>query len=149
MGAWWEEGGTMQGYGYGPSGEPPRSPARGRLRVFVSVVMVAFVVTLAVVVGQRLSDEAMAVLAGTVCGVGASIPTSLLIVWVTQRRQEQRRPPAQPGMMPPVVVVQPPAAAGGGTPQQLGYLGPYMAPAQREFNVVGGELEEAGHGIYQ
>ena len=48
----------------------------GRLKVFAGVAMVVFVMTLALVVGNRLSTEALGVLAGTVCGVGAAIPTS-------------------------------------------------------------------------
>jgi hypothetical protein len=115
----------------------------------VGAVLVVFVVTLAIVIGQRLSDQAMAVLAGAVCGVGASIPTSLLIVWVTRRRQEQRPPQAVPGPYPPVVVVQPPAQVGGPNPHQAAYLAPYGPPTQREFTVVGGEMEEVSLGDYQ
>jgi hypothetical protein len=55
------------------------------LKIFAGLVAMAFAVTLAAVVGRRLSDEALAVLAGAVCGVGAAIPTSLLIVAVTRR----------------------------------------------------------------
>jgi hypothetical protein len=57
-----------------------------RVRVLACVALAAFAITSAVVVG-RLSDQATAVLAGAVCGVGASIPTSLLVVWVTRRRK--------------------------------------------------------------
>jgi len=126
------------------------------VRVLASVVLVAFAVTLAVVVGQRLSDQAMAVLAGAVCGVGASIPTSLLIVWVTRRRQEEHaeQRPAQPpaGAYPPVIVVQQPghsAMTGPSYPHPSGYLAPYTPPSPREFTVVGGGLEEVSHGRYQ
>jgi len=57
-----------------------------RLKVFVGLVVIAFSVALAAIVGNRLSDEALAVLAGAVCGVGAAIPTSLLIIAVSRRR---------------------------------------------------------------
>ncbi len=135
---------------YGMPVEPPRSQVGARLRLFVSIVSVAFVVTLAVMVGQRLSDQAMAVLAGTVCGVGASIPTSLLIVWVTRRRQEQQAARPLPSAYPPVVVVQPPAQTSVAGPQQTGgYLSPYLPPAQREFTVVGGAVEEVQRGYRQ
>lgn len=40
-----------------------------------------FSVTLALIVGQRLSAESMAVVIGVIAGVAASIPTSLIVVW--------------------------------------------------------------------
>jgi hypothetical protein len=141
----------MEGYEYGRYGMPAeiwRRRTSNRLRVFLGIVGVGFAVGLAVVVGQRLSGEAMAVLAGTVCGVAASIPTSLLIVWVTRRRQEQASTQST-GTYPPVIVVQPPAQNGMPSGSQAGYLGPYVPPAQREFNVVGGGVEEVRHGRYQ
>jgi len=119
-----------------------RNRSGGRLKVFAGLVALAFAVTLAAFIGNRLSDEALAVLAGAVCGVGAAIPTSLLIVAVSRRREEQRAQP-QPcvpqGMYPPVVVVAPPA----GQPR-YGYgdwnaFPPALAaPMQRQFTVVGG-----------
>ena len=146
----------MNGGYYGGYGPPPdmdggwqdRSSGsnRGRrVKVFLGVVAVAFAVTLAAVVGQRLSDQAISILAGAVCGVGASIPTSLLIIWVSRRQQQQEVSQANrqmQGVYPPVVVVQPPAQMTGGNPQQQAYLPPNMQPMPREFTVVGGEMEE-------
>ena len=40
-----------------------------RLKIFAGLAATVFSVTLAVVIGNRLSDEALAVLAGAVCGV--------------------------------------------------------------------------------
>ncbi len=142
----------MDGMGYRPYRpleEPWQQRVSKRLQLFVAVVAVGFAVTAGAVVAQRLSDEATAVLAGTVCGVAASIPTSLLIVWVTRRRQEERTSAMPNGVYPPVIVVQPPAQPGTPGAQPLQYLGPYTAPAQREFNVVGGETGEARYGHYQ
>ncbi|HEC35395.1 MAG TPA: hypothetical protein ENI39_02550 [Anaerolineae bacterium] len=137
----------MQGYGVPP--EAVRSRAGGRIRVLASAVAVAFAVTLAVIIGQRLSDQAMAVLAGAVCGVGASIPTSLLIISVTRRRHERESTRPMQGLYPPVVVVQPPAQPGVSSARQPGYLPPYVPPARREFTVVGGEMEDVRYGGYQ
>jgi hypothetical protein len=115
-----------------------------RLGVVLLVFTAAFGLALAVIIGQRLSDQAMAVLAGAVCGVAASIPPSLLIIWVTRRKPEQKGM-AYAGPYPPVVVVQPPAAyppgVGDGGSR---YLPPMVAPmgavpVQREFVVVGEE----------
>ncbi len=115
-----------------------------RLKVFGGLVVLAFAVTLAIVVGNRLSDESLAVLAGAVCGVGAAIPTSLLIVWVS-RRQETRSPayPAYPqGAYPPVVVVAPP----GGQQHIPGWNAApppgWNTSGERQFTVVGGATYE-------
>lgn len=124
---------------------PQKRGGSGRLKVFTGLVVLAFAVTLAVIVSRRLSDEALAVLAGAVCGVGAAIPTSLLIVAVSRRRadngREERRP--MPGGYPhegypPVVVVAPPGAYAG--PAQLPQSATWEdAPGPRHFTVVGGQ----------
>ena len=113
-----------------------------RLKIFVGLVVMAFAVTLAVIVSSRLSDESLAVLAGAVCGVGAAIPTSLLIVAVSRRRDELRPQPTTPqALYPPVVVVTPPGGsqrsdAWNTLPSSLG------APIQRHFTVVGNAAED-------
>jgi hypothetical protein len=113
-------------------------------RIFVALGLI-FVVALAVVVGKRMSAEAMAVVVGVVCGVAAGIPTSVLLLAAVTRRDRQRLEElghqARAASYPPVVVIQ------GGAPQalpagmQTGYwpstpVGP--AP-QRQFHVVGSD----------
>jgi hypothetical protein len=124
-----------------------RNSGWSRLKVFAGLVVVAFAVTLGVVVGNRLSDEALAVLAGAVCGVGAAIPTSLLIVAVSRRRDEPRTQPSmQQGayshpLTPPVVVVAPQGRQQW--PNDWNALPPSLAaPSQREFKVVGGSAAD-------
>lgn len=88
-----------------------------KLKLFAGLVAMAFAVMLTLIVGNRLSDKALAVLAGAVCGVGAAIPTSLIVVVVSQRRGEPRdwnsssrsvQPPMpQQRTYPPVIVVSP------------------------------------------
>lgn len=118
----------------------------GRVLLVLGLV---FGVTLAAVVGNRMSAEAMAVVVGVVCGVAAGIPTSALLLLAMGRRDRQRdeeRPPRF-GASPPVVVIQ------GGSPQALpsgretGYWPavPPMAHGQRDFHIVGDdELVEEG-----
>jgi hypothetical protein len=134
----------MPPYGYGSYGPPPapslESRVAKRLGVVLLIFTAAFGLTLAVMVGQRLSDQAMAVIAGAVCGVAASIPPSLLIIWVTRRKPGT--PQAWAGPYPPVVVVQPPAMpavpTGATDPRYPPTLMPAgVAPMQREFVVVG------------
>jgi hypothetical protein len=112
----------------------------GRMKTFLGLVALTFAVALALVIGNRLSDQALAVLAGAVCGVGAAIPTSLIIVAVSRRQREEPRevqPMVQQGAYPPVVVIAPQ----GHQQQPYGWNGlpaSLSAPSQREFTVVGG-----------
>jgi hypothetical protein len=113
----------------------------------------AFSITLAIVVGQRLSAEAMAVIIGVVAGVAASIPTSLLVAWFALRASNSHQvieAPSRRAESSPepriVVVAQPPQAA----PAYQHYAG--MAPQTyhdrppaagilppRQFTVIGGD----------
>ena len=119
-----------------------------KARFFALVIGLGFAVTLAIVIGQRLSAEAMAVMVGVVAGVAASIPTSLMVVWFASRTL--RIVPPGPVMAPaapePRIVVVPQA-----TPpsyQNLSGYAPAMYPTlmnlpaglaeQRQFNVIGG-----------
>ena len=109
------------------------------MKKLIALILIAFTVTLAVVVGNRMSTDAMAVVIGIVCGVGASIPTSLLIMAVTSRREtkeEQRQ-----ASFPPVVIVNP-GHQGGQAPNY--YQPPSLPPAlsqggPRQFRVIGQE----------
>lgn len=79
----------------------------------LALAVIAFSVTLAAVVGNRMGGEAMAVVVGVVCGVAASIPMSLLILLVVNRSKRQQEDPGAQvaqlrpqGNYPPVIVVQ-------------------------------------------
>ena len=110
-----------------------------------TVAFIAFAVTLAVIIGQRMSTDAMAVVVGVACGVLASIPTSLLILAVSGRRGErevrQRR-----ADYPPVVIVNP----GSNQPRYL--QPPFQAPQfqgqERQFRVIGDEDVVLDEGRY-
>src|SRR5260221_13077998 len=74
-----------------------------------------FSITLALIVGQRLSAEGMAVVIGVIAGVAASIPTSLLVVWFMGHNAGSRTildaapaPARQPEPEPRVVVMPAP-----------------------------------------
>ena len=84
------------------------------MKRLVLIVAVAFAVGLAVVVGNRMSADAMAVVVGVACGVMASVPTSLLLIWALGRRGQgvgtgaDGHPRYGVGTpYPPVVVVNP------------------------------------------
>ena len=59
------------------------------MKRFLFVAGLVFTVTVGVVVGIRLSAEAMAVVVGIVCGVLASVPTSAILVWTLRVREKQ------------------------------------------------------------
>lgn len=116
------------------------------------LVGLAFAVTLAIVIGQRLSSEAMAVMVGVVAGVAASIPTSLIVVWFATRTLVATRAAAEPPLRAPapeprVVLMAPPAQPAAGYQNFAGYAAPLTYPAMpaampgaaaRQFNVIGG-----------
>jgi hypothetical protein len=128
-----------------------------KARFILLMLGLAFVVTLAVVVGQRLSAEAMAVMVGVVAGVAASIPTSLLVVWFANRALLTSRatvempapapaprpaPPAEPSQ--PIVVMAHPASLPAAYQNAMPYPmnnapGAYPpSPVARQFTVIGG-----------
>jgi hypothetical protein len=76
-------------------------------------LMLAFGVTLAALVGQRLNTDAMAVVLGVAVGVAASVPTSLLLVALLRRERGgawRAEPPAAPAAQlpaPNVIMLNP------------------------------------------
>ena len=116
---------------------------------------VAFGIALAVVVGVRLDQAALAVVVGVACGVMASIPTSVLIISLLRRRDAKnerrvmRDVEHQVVQSPPMVVVAPPATPQ--LPQQGAWPGGYATPlpAQRQFAVIGEEEIEDGFDYWQ
>lgn len=117
------------------------------MKKFLFVVGSIFAVTLAIVMGTRMSADALAVVIGIICGVLASIPTSAMLVWVMRQRDKQLETQygqnMRMGQFPPVVVVN-----GQGT---NGYGNGYGQPAlpmgingggPRSFKVIGQENTE-------
>lgn len=90
------------------------------MRKLVVVTVVAGGVALAVVVGQRMSTDAMAVVIGVVFGVAASIPTSLLVVAATRGRRDERVAQREQGMVPPQIYI---VGSGMGTQQRAPWQG--------------------------
>ncbi len=120
----------------------------------IILIGIAFAVALAAVVGNRLSNDALAVVVGAVCGISASIPVTIGLVIAASRnwgREESVRD-AERGYdygnnrfapQPPVVIFAPPQSAQlpYGLPQNQ-YVAPLSAPAlgaPREFKIVGEE----------
>jgi hypothetical protein len=106
---------------------------------------ITFGVVLALVVGLRLDQAALTAIVGVAFGVGASIPTGLLLVYLLRRRdsaetvQRSRSRHYSLGHSPPVVVVAPPSAPQ--LPQPMPWMGESstQVPSQRQFAVIGEE----------
>jgi hypothetical protein len=124
-----------------------REPLGKRLRRFVTLFGIVFTVTVAVIVTQRLSNDALALLIGLTAGVIVMLPfvALLFLIWRRQERQvrEQYQSRSAQGN-PPVVVVTPTGLPGYG--QQRPALRDegrsqwsMSAPAERKFTIVGGE----------
>ena len=109
----------------------------------------AFVIALAVVVGFRMSSEAMAVVVGVIAGVAASIPTSLIVVWLALRAQAAAAPPTPREPQEPRIIIvnaAPPAPAAQPLLSPPSRMNPYAGVPQppRQFTVIGGIDESAG-----
>jgi hypothetical protein len=131
------------------------------MRRGVVIIGAVFAVALAVAVGSRISADAMSVVIGVACGMLASIPTSLVLLWALARRGPGADRAGQAGTgsyLPPVVVVNPGPGYGmpayGAASHALpagGYpaTSPAALPAgPRSFKVVGDEetmLDELRH----
>ncbi len=116
------------------------------MRRGVVIIGAVFAAGLAVAVGSRMSADAMAVVVGVACGVLASVPTSLVLLWALARRGQGPAAGADPrmgGYFPPVVVVNPGPGYGvpayGSSPHALPAAGPALPAVQRSFKVVGDE----------
>jgi len=117
------------------------------------LIGMAFAMVLAIAVANRMSADAMAVVIGVACGVLASVPTSLLIVWALGRRGQTPITADQPrqfgmGQYPPIVVVNPGSSYGlpghnrpaWGAPASYPGVDELPLPAgPRTFKVVGQE----------
>lgn len=113
--------------------------------IFLGAAALIFVGVLAVVVGSRLSDQALAVLVGAVCGLSMAIPVCLLAVAVVAFRFRDSLGAGRARNVAPSVVVVPPVSQpswgpGYGYPLQLPGAPDGLfpsAPRRRSFTVVG------------
>jgi hypothetical protein len=68
------------------------------MRRWIIPLMLGFGITLAFLIGQRMSTDAMAVVIGVAVGVAASVPMSVLLVALLRReRGGSGRPEPMPG----------------------------------------------------
>jgi len=106
-------------------------------RILSLVALTALGITLAVIIGQRLSNETKAVLLGVLVGVAASMPAALAALWFFTH--EKDTPPPSPPE-PQIIFLASPAS-----PLQLpappnGAILPAPVSA-RKFVVIGDDSE--------
>lgn len=116
------------------------------MRQVIALAIMAFAVTVGAMVGMRLTSEALAVVVGVVCGVLASIPTSILLLIVSRRQASGSPAPSrQPQPTYPPVIVINPNASPPDRPSYPLFEPPDGRPAgylPRQFRIIGGEEEE-------
>ena len=124
-------------------------------RTMLFIILLAFAVTLAIVVGNRLSDASMAIVLGVAVGVAVGIPTSVVAAMMMTRQMVAALPPeygmqahsgngngskAQPTRRPAPAPVE----------RRQREVEREVATSGRQFTVVGGAsaplLEEDLHG---
>jgi hypothetical protein len=129
------------------------------MKKLIVPLMLGFGVVLAVIVGERMSTDAMAVVIGVAVGVTASVPTSLLLAALLRRernayRGEALEPPRQhaayPQLQPPNIIVLDPSQFGQRQAQSLTGHVP-LPPVQldqdaglRRLRVIGNENDWDG-----
>ena len=121
------------------------------MRNGIFIIGIVFAATLAYVVGNRLSNEAMAVLVGALCGISASIPVSIALFIAASKnwgrielsRPEPSEPPRTYAPPRPFVMIAP--AQSFQAPNPFGTNQFYLPPnapiegAPREFKIIGEE----------
>lgn len=123
------------------------------MKRLIPVILLGFGVALAIVIGQRMSTDAMAVVIGVAVGVAASVPTSLLLVALLRKERATYRsdaerdamyPPALPQQQPNVIVLDPSQFGAGKNAQyQTPLPPPEFSPdgGMRKLRVVGSDDE--------
>lgn len=119
------------------------------MKHLIPLLLLGFVVALAIVIGQRMSTDAMAVVIGVAVGVAASVPTSLLLVALLRKERGNMReamrdesyapyPPQLPQQSPNVIVLDPSQFGKG--QWQMPLPPPEYSPAEsglRRLKIVG------------
>ncbi len=105
------------------------------------VVGVTFAVTAAVVFGTRVSADALALVVGVILGVTASVPTTLVVVFILTRPRPGERNGIAAPPSPPVIVVNAAERNAATAPPAL--PAPFPAEPARQWTVIGEVETEA------
>ena len=120
-----------------------------RIGLIIGAAAATFGMTLALMIGARLSEQALSVVAGAACGAGALLPL-LATLWLTLLRRRDEAVSDQAARSnagyPPVIVIAPPASPALPAGQQqvtnaYGQLAGFYTGA-RQFSIIGASGEE-------
>ena len=102
------------------------------------IIGVIFAIALAIVFGTRVSADALAVIVGVVLGIVASVPTTLLAIFIlTRQRQGLDRGLPQAPQQPPVVIINATDKTALTPPSTPALSLPYPSDAARKWTVIG------------
>ena len=102
------------------------------------IIGVIFAIVLAIVFGTRVSADALAVIVGVVLGIVASVPTTLLVIFIlTRQRQGLDRGLPQAPQHPPVVIINATDKTALTPPSTPALSLPYPSDAARKWTVIG------------
>ncbi len=93
------------------------------MKKLIIPVMLGFGVAMALIIGQRMSTDAMAVVIGVIVGVASSVPTSILLMALLRRERvgmsswRQEAPPPPQIQQPNFIVLNPSDLVSGRNPQ--------------------------------
>jgi hypothetical protein len=118
------------------------------MKRYLAAFSFVVVLGLILVIGFRLSQDAIGVIIGIGLGVLATLPTSLVLIYMMVRREQSgafpsHQPPGLPAHhQPPVIIVNGGQQPGlpAGSPLQSVY--PASLPGQRSFTIVGEEITD-------
>lgn len=112
------------------------------MKRYFTILLGLVIVAVAVTVAFRMTSDAMAVIVGIILGMFATLPTSLILLYMVRQQNNEQVDPKQQQMSqyPPVVVVNSSpngygAGMGSANPQAL----LPALPSERSFKVVGQE----------
>jgi hypothetical protein len=119
----------------------PRLDRSALVKKILGLAFIVFCITLGIVIGYRMSAEAMAVVIGIVCGVAASIPMSAVILSYVAKNKtsapELSQKAQSPAYTPPIYIVE--RDSRSQFRQDRALQPPAIIPSPRQFRIVGQE----------
>ncbi len=136
------------------AGKEKLEPISAKIGRFFLLIGAITALSAGVVIVQRLSQDALALLVGLGCGISAMAPLAALLLFVW-RRQEERieaqrtlhvESQAATPLQPPIIVMSPPMLPGGyqnswetSSRKEAAAQWESAAPRERRFKMMGGE----------
>jgi hypothetical protein len=112
-----------------------------KIGVVAAIAIALLAIALAIVIGSRLSDQAVAALAGAACGVGLAGPLGLTLgIYAGAARGRAASQTTHAPLPPQVIVIPAPPAPASNAPAYHPAPGAFL-PSARTFTIIGEEEE--------